>query len=59
MIRDSGSVKLYWALGSGLAVSEGWPAAARARVAPLLAEYRGRAAPLAWNRHPDPHRLAA
>jgi len=36
----------------------GWPAAARARIAPLLAEYGGRAAPLAWNRNPDPRRLA-
>ena len=38
---------------------EGWPAASRARIAPLLADYQGRAAPLAWNRHPDPRRLAA
>ena len=36
----------------------GWPAAARGTIAPLLADYRGRAAPLPWNRNPDPRRLA-
>jgi ectoine hydroxylase-related dioxygenase (phytanoyl-CoA dioxygenase family) len=37
---------------------EGWPKAARARIAPLLADYDGRATPLPWNRNPDPRRLA-
>jgi hypothetical protein len=37
---------------------DGWPKAARARIAPLLADYEGSAAPLPWNRHPDPRRLA-
>jgi len=45
--------------GSAASFPEGWPKAAQARIAPLLAEYQGRAAPLAWNRHPDPSRLAA
>ena len=36
---------------------EGWPKAARQRIAPLVADYDGRAAPLPWNRHPDPRRL--
>src|SRR5260221_7142742 len=33
MIRDSGSVKLYWALGSGLAVSDRSPPAAASALA--------------------------
>jgi len=37
---------------------EGWPKAARTRIAPLLADYDGRATPLPWNRNPDPRRLA-
>jgi hypothetical protein len=37
---------------------ESWPAAARERIAPLLATDDGTAAPQPWNRAPDPARLA-
>jgi hypothetical protein len=38
---------------------ESWPAAARARIAPLLATDDGDAVPQPWNRAPDPARLAS
>jgi len=51
MIRDSGSVKLYWALGSGLAVSAGSPAAAAASLARASSTFVATASPLIQGRH--------